>query len=35
MDKKEDAGVYRRVPVWINGASHTPPQPHLIKSNFI
>ena len=33
MDKKEDAGVYRRVPVWINGASHTPPQPYLIESS--
>ena len=32
MDKREDAGVYRRVPVWINGASHTPPQPYLIES---
>lgn len=33
MDKKEDAGVYRRVPVRINGASHTPPQPYLIESS--
>ena len=32
MDKKEAAGVYRRVLVWINGASHTPPQPYLIES---
>ena len=33
MDKKEDAGFYRRVPVWINGASHTPPRPYLIESS--
>ncbi len=32
MNKKKDAGVYRKVPVCINGASHTPPQPYLIES---
>ncbi len=30
-DKKEDRGVYRRVPVKIIGSSHTPPQPFLIE----
>lgn len=29
-DKKEDKGVYRRVPVKIMGASHEPVQPYLI-----
>ena len=29
-DKKEDRGVYRRVPVRIMGAQHTPVQPYLI-----
>lgn len=29
-DKKEDRGVYRRVPVRIMGASHEPVQPYLI-----
>ena len=31
-DKKEDRGVYRRVPVRIMGARHEPPQPYLIRS---
>ena len=30
-DKKDDRGVYRRVPVRIMGASHEPVQPHLIE----
>ena len=30
-DKKEDRGVYRRVPVRIMGAHHEPPQPYLIE----
>ncbi|MFZ3372912.1 MAG: Fic family protein [Desulfitobacteriaceae bacterium] len=30
MDKREDRGVYRRVPVTIMGAIHTPPQPYLV-----
>ena len=29
-DKKEDRGIYRRVPVRIMGAIHEPPQPYLI-----
>ena len=29
-DKKDDRGVYRRVPVRIMGASHEPAQPYLI-----
>lgn len=29
-DKPEDRGVYRRIPVVIVGAVHTPPQPYLI-----
>lgn len=29
-DKKDDRGVYRRVPVRIMGAAHEPLQPHLI-----
>lgn len=29
-DKKDDRGVYRRVPVRIMGAKHEPVQPHLI-----
>ena len=32
-DKKEDRGVYRRVPVRIMGAQHEPVQPYLIESN--
>lgn len=31
-DKKEDRGVYRKVPVHIMGAKHEPIQPYLIKS---
>ena len=30
-DKKEDRGVYRRVPVHIMGAQHEPVQPYLIQ----
>lgn len=30
-DKKEDRGVYRRIPVQIMGASHEPVQPYLIQ----
>lgn len=30
-DKKEDRGVYRRVPVRIMGAQHEPVQPYLIR----
>jgi len=30
-DKKEDRGVYRRIPVRIMGAQHEPVQPYLIK----
>lgn len=30
-DKKDDRGVYRRVPVRIMGAHHEPVQPYLIK----
>lgn len=30
-DKKDDCGVYRRVPVRIMGAKHEPAQPYLIK----
>lgn len=29
-DKKEDRGVYRRIPVYIMGAQNEPVQPHLI-----
>jgi len=31
MDRPEDKGVYRRIPVKIMGAVHEPPQPYLIK----
>jgi Fic family protein len=31
-DKKEDRGVYRRIPVHIMGAQHEPVQPYLIES---
>ncbi|MBR5284101.1 MAG: Fic family protein, partial [Clostridia bacterium] len=31
-DKKDDRGVYRRVPVRIMGAQHEPVQPYLIQS---
>lgn len=30
-DKKEDRGVYRRIPVRIMGAQHEPAQPYLIE----
>ena len=30
-DKREDRGVYRRIPVRIMGAQHEPVQPYLIK----
>ena len=30
-DKKEDRGVYRRIPVSIMGAAHEPVQPYLIQ----
>ncbi len=30
-DKKDDRGVYRRVPVHIMGAQHEPVQPYLIQ----
>jgi Fic family protein len=32
MDRREDRGVYRRVPVTIMGAMQTPPQPYLVPS---
>ena len=31
-DKKDDRGVYRRIPVKIMGAKHDPVQPYLIQS---
>lgn len=31
-DKKNDRGIYRRIPVHIMGASHEPVQPYLIES---
>lgn len=30
MDKREDRGIYRRVPVTIMGAANTPPQPYQV-----
>lgn len=30
MDKPQDKGIYRRVPVRILGAAHEPPQPYLV-----
>lgn len=30
MDKPQDKGIYRRVPVRIMGAVHEPPQPYLV-----
>jgi len=30
MDKPQDKGVYRRIPVIIQGAIHKPPQPYLV-----
>lgn len=32
MDKPEDKGVYRRIPVRIMGAYHEPPQPYLVAA---
>jgi len=32
MNDRQNAGVYRSVPVTISGAVHTPPQPYLIQS---
>lgn len=31
MDRPMDKGVYRRIPVMISGATHTPPQPYLVQ----
>ena len=31
LDRPEDKGVYRRIPVKIMGALHEPPQPYLIE----
>ena len=31
MDRPEDKGVYRRIPVKIMGAAHEPPQPYLLE----
>lgn len=31
MDKAEDRGVYRRIPVRIMGAFHEPPQPYMVE----
>ena len=31
MDRPEDKGVYRRIPVRIMGAFHEPPQPYLVE----
>lgn len=30
MDRPEDRGIYRRIPVRIMGAYHTPPEPYLV-----
>lgn len=32
MDRREDRGIYRRVPVTIMGAAQTPPQPYLVST---
>lgn len=32
LDKREERGIYRRVPVNIIGAVHMPPQPYLIPA---
>lgn len=32
MDRREDRGTYRRVPVNILGAVHTPPQPYMVSA---
>lgn len=34
-DKKDDRGVYRRVPVRIMGAKHEPVQPYLIEPKMV
>ena len=31
LDRAQDRGIYRRVPVIITGAAHNPPQPYLIE----
>ncbi|MDO5330833.1 MAG: Fic family protein [Bacillota bacterium] len=31
-DRREDSGIYRRVPVRIMGAAHIPPQPYKIEA---
>lgn len=31
MDRPQDKGVYRRIPVMISGATHNPPQPYLVQ----
>ncbi len=31
MGRPMDKGVYRRIPVMISGATHTPPQPYLVQ----
>lgn len=30
MDRREDRGVYRKIPVRILGAAHEPPQPYMV-----
>ena len=30
MNDRENAGIYRRIPVWISGSEYTPPQPYLV-----
>jgi Fic family protein len=32
MDRPDDKGVYRRIPVTIMGAYHEPPQPYLVPA---
>lgn len=32
MDRREERGIYRRVPVTIMGAVHTPPQPYIVPT---
>ena len=34
-DKKDDRGVYRRIPVRIMGAQHEPVQPYLIEPKMV
>ena len=31
MDRKQEAGIYRNIPVYISGSTHTPIQPYLIE----